>query len=163
MSLSNLFFNTLNVVMRPLLRTGVMKANLCILRYEGRKSGKQYKTPLSYVREGEVVRLLSSYNTRWWTNFVAESRPVEVEIAGERQAGSARAITADSEAFRDGVRRFLTALPRGSEKMRLVYNKLVLILTRHTLARAGLANRLLDRHEVVTIDGDVVTLGQATP
>ncbi|MGB0618883.1 MAG: nitroreductase/quinone reductase family protein [Myxococcota bacterium] len=112
MSLSNLLFNTLNVVMRPLLRTGVMKANLCILRYEGRKSGKQYETPLSYVREGEVVRLLSSYNTRWWTNFVAESRPVEVEIAGERQAGSARAITADSEAFRDGVRRFLTALPR---------------------------------------------------
>ena len=42
------------------------------------------------------------------------------------------------------------------------YN-LVLILTRHTLARAGLANRLLDRHEVVTIDGDVDTLGQATP
>ena len=26
------------------------------------------------------------------------------------------------------------------------YNKLVLILTRHTLARAGLANRLLDSH-----------------
>ena len=37
------------------------------------------------------------------------------------------------------------------------------ILTRHTLARAGLANRLLDRHEVVTDNGDVDTLGQATP
>ena len=35
--------------------------------------------------------------------------------------------------------------------------------TYHTLARAGLANRLLDRHEVVTIDGDVDTLRQATP
>ena len=32
-----------------------------------------------------------------------------------------------------------------------------------TLARAGLANRLLDRHEVVTGYGDVVTLRQATP
>ena len=42
-------------------------------------------------------------------------------------------------------------------------NKLVLILTRHTLARAGLANRLLDRLEVVTDNGDVVTLRQATP
>ena len=41
--------------------------------------------------------------------------------------------------------------------------KLVLILTRHTLARAGLANRLLDRLEVVTDNGDVDTLGQATP
>ena len=33
----------------------------------------------------------------------------------------------------------------------------------YRLARAGLANRLLDRHEVVTIDGDVITLRQATP
>ena len=42
-------------------------------------------------------------------------------------------------------------------------NKLSTYLTRHTLARAGLANRLLDRHEVVTDNGDVDTLGQATP
>ena len=42
-------------------------------------------------------------------------------------------------------------------------NKLVLILPRHTLARAGLANRLLDRLEVVTDNGDVATLRQATP
>ena len=46
---------------------------------------------------------------------------------------------------------------------RVCNNKLVLILTRHTLARAGLANRLLGRHEVVTDNGDVDTLGQATP
>ena len=48
-------------------------------------------------------------------------------------------------------------------RVNLFTYKLVLILTRHTLARAGLANRLLDRHEVLTIDGDVVTLRQATP
>ena len=43
-------------------------------------------------------------------------------------------------------------------------NKLVLDPTyTRTLARAGLANRLLDRHEVVTDNGDVDTLGQATP
>ena len=47
-------------------------------------------------------------------------------------------------------RRYLTA------ELTPANNKLVLILTRHTLARAGVANRLLDRHEVVTIDGDVV-------
>ena len=56
----------------------------------------------------------------------------------------------------------ISALQAGAESRR-ANNKLVLILTRHTLARAGLANRLLDRHEVVTIDGDVVTLRQATP
>ena len=49
---------------------------------------------------------------------------------------------------------------------RVCNNKLVLILTRHTLARAGLAligqPPVLDRHEVVTDNGDVVTLRQAT-
>ncbi|MEM9177064.1 MAG: nitroreductase family deazaflavin-dependent oxidoreductase [Myxococcota bacterium] len=112
MSLSNAFFSALNVVMRPLLRTGLMQSNLCILHYTGRKSGKPYETPLSYVREGQTVRLLSSYNTRWWTNFVAEARSVEVEIGGVRHAGEARAITTDGDAFRDAVRAFLTALPR---------------------------------------------------
>ena len=112
MSLSNALFNTMNVVMRPLLRNGMMKQSLCILRYTGRKSGKQYETPLSYMREGDTVRLLSSYNTSWWKNFTGEAHAADVEIGGERHSGSARAITTDSEAFRDGVRRFLTALPR---------------------------------------------------
>ena len=40
----------------------------------------------------------------------------------------------------------------------LQVKSIVLIVTRHTLARAGLANRLLDRHEVVTGYGDVDTL-----
>ncbi|CAM9840034.1 unnamed protein product, partial [Discosporangium mesarthrocarpum] len=112
LSLSNTFFNLLNVGMRPLLRTGMMKSNLCILHYEGRKSGRSYETPLSYVREGETIRLLSSYNTSWWKNFTGEALPVEVEIAGARHPGKARAITVDSEALRNGVRDFLTALPR---------------------------------------------------
>ena len=42
-------------------------------------------------------------------------------------------------------------------------NKLVLILTRHTLARAGLANRLLDRLEVVTDNGELFCCVAHTP
>ena len=40
-------------------------------------------------------------------------------------------------------------LTHGPENFQGLHTKLVHILTRHTLARAGLANRLLDRHEVV--------------
>jgi len=112
MSLSNSFFSAVNVVMRPLLRAGLMRGSLCILRYTGRRSGREYATPLSYVRDGQIVRLLSSYNTHWWRNFTNDARSVEVEIAGERLAGKARAITADGAPLREGVRAFLTALPR---------------------------------------------------
>jgi len=58
------------------------------------------------------VRLLSSDQTRWWTNFGDEPTPVEIEIARVSHAGHARLLRQDSEQFRDGVRRFLTALPR---------------------------------------------------
>lgn len=115
MSVTNLFFRALNVPMRALLRSPLHRigsGNLCLLHYRGRVSGKAYVTPLSYVREGNTVRLLSSYDTHWWKNFVGEARPVEVEIARERLPGRARAIVQDGEQFRNGVRRFLTALPR---------------------------------------------------
>lgn len=124
MRLQSLLYATLNPPVRALLRSplhGIASANLALLCYRGRKSGRAFETPLSFVREGSIVRFLSSRNTRWWTNFKEGPTPVEVEIARERHPGIARLFTydpdsADAEAqrewLRDGIRRFLTALPR---------------------------------------------------
>ena len=108
-------FNALNVVMRPLLRSPLGRlapANLCLLSYRGRKSGRSYTTPLSYMRDGSLVRLLSSHETRWWHNFLAEPLDVELEIDGESFRGRARALVDEGARLRDGVRAFLTAVPR---------------------------------------------------
>ena len=119
MQIQNLFYGyVLNPVMRALLRSRFHRfgsRNLGILRYRGRKSGHSYETPLSFVREGDVVRFLSSHNTRWWTNFKAGPTSVEVEIAGQVHAGQARVWAEDSENLRNGVGRFLTALPRDAK------------------------------------------------
>ena len=40
---------------------------------------------------------------------------VEVEIARQRHSGTARLLEGDSEALRDGVRRFIRALPRDAK------------------------------------------------
>lgn len=101
--------------MRALLRSplhGIASANLCLLSYRGRRSGREFTTPLSFTREGDTVRLLSSRETRWWLNFVGEPAEVEVEIARRIFRGRAIAHLEDSEHFREGVRRFLTELPR---------------------------------------------------
>jgi hypothetical protein len=109
--------------MRALLRSpfhGVASRNLCLLRYAGRRSGRRYETPLSYVRDGGRVLLLSSRDTRWWTNFVpasneAEPAPdpeVEVLVEGRRLRGRARTLHHDRTRLRDDLRTFLTALPR---------------------------------------------------
>ena len=116
----DLFYRALNVPMTALLRSplhGLASRNLCLLTYRGRKTGRRITTPLSYVRETDprgrdLVRLLSSRRTRWWRNFVGAPAEVEVEIAGEVHAGRAEALLEDGDRFRDGIRRFLTALPR---------------------------------------------------
>ncbi len=115
MRIQSLLYAALNPLMRALLRSplhGIASRNLALLCYEGRRSGRKFETPLSYVREGSIVRFLSSHNTRWWTNFRAGLTPVEIEIGRERLAGQARLFENDSEPLREGVRRFLTALPR---------------------------------------------------
>ncbi len=115
MRLEDLLYTALNPVMTALLKSpmhGIASANLCIFSYRGRRTGKAYSTPLSFMREGTTVRLLSSHNTRWWNNFLDGNADVEIEIARKTHRGKARTLIEDSDAFRDGVRRFLMAVPR---------------------------------------------------
>jgi hypothetical protein len=115
---TQLFYSALNVPMRLLLRSplhGVASRNLCIFVYSGRRSGRRYETPLSYVREDGRILLLSSRDTRWWTSFTpgpGVPAPVEVLAGGELLRGRARSIQHDRDRLRGAVRRFLTALPR---------------------------------------------------
>jgi len=119
MSSSNKFYRYfLNPVMRCLLRSplnGITSHNIGIVHFTGRKSGRKLNTPLSYTREGNLVRLLSNQSTRWWLNFRGEEVRVEMEIARQRYPGTAVLLEGDSEALRDGVRRFIRALPRDAK------------------------------------------------
>lgn len=115
MGMRSILYSMMNVPMQALLRSplhGIATGNICLLSYTGRRSGREVTTPLSYVRDGDVVRLLTSHNTSWWKNFVGEPADAELEIARETFRGRALALVDDSERFRDGVRSFLTSLPR---------------------------------------------------
>ena len=118
MRIQNLLYAALNPLVRGLLQSplhGIASANLCVFSYRGRRSGRNFTTPLSFMREGSMVRLLSSHNTRWWNNFLDGPVDVEIEIARETFRGKARTILEDGEAFRGGVRAFLTAVPRDAK------------------------------------------------
>jgi len=115
MRIESLLYAALNPIVTGLLRSplhGIASANLCVFSYRGRRSGKSYSTPLSFMRDGSTVRLLSSHNTRWWNNFLDGPVDVEIEIKRKTFRGKARTTIADSDAFRAGVRAFLTAVPR---------------------------------------------------
>jgi len=118
MRIQDLLYAALNPVVRGLLQSpmhGIASANLCVFSYRGRRSGRNFTTPLSFMREGSVVRLLSSQNTRWWNNFLDGPVDVEIEIARETYRAKARTIVEDGEEFRNGVRAFLTAVPRDAK------------------------------------------------
>lgn len=119
MSSGNHFYRyVLNPVMRGLLRSplhGITSKNIGIVHFKGRKSGRELNTPLSYTREGKIVRLLSNQSTGWWLNFRGKGVRVEMEIARQRYPGTARLLEGDSGELRDGVRRFIRLLPRDAK------------------------------------------------
>ena len=85
MRIESLLYATINPLVTGLLRSpihGIASASLCVFSYRGRRSGKSYTTPLSFMQEGSTVLLLSSHNTRWWNNFLDEPADVEIVIAG---------------------------------------------------------------------------------
>ena len=116
MNLGHAFYRyLLNPTMRGVLRSPlhrIASRNIGILHFTGRKSGRALSTPLSYVRADDHVLFLSSLNTAWWKNFRDGPAPVTVEIAGQQLEGSAQLLEGDSDALREGVTTFLTALPR---------------------------------------------------
>ncbi len=107
-----------NPFVKALLRSpfhGVASDNLVLLHFRGRKSGREFVTPLSYVREDGTVYLMSAHSTRWWMNLREEGTPVSLEIARETLTGKARLWDGDTEALRARVHRYLCALPRDAK------------------------------------------------
>lgn len=87
----------LNPVMRVLLGSPLhwpLSRWFILLTWTGRKSGKRYSTPVSYVREGDDVWVTTG--DRWWRNL-AGGAPVTVRISGRWREGTGTPIT-DREA-----------------------------------------------------------------
>lgn len=56
-----------------------LSRSLMLIFYTGRKTGKPYRQPVSYVRDGEV--LLTPGGGRWTLNLAGE-RPVQIRLRG---------------------------------------------------------------------------------
>lgn len=88
----------MNAVMGLVLRSplhGLMSGKALLLGFIGRKSGRRYVTPMSYVRVGDEV--LMSTEAPWWKNLVGGA-PVEVRLVGENRRGFAEAVTREEDA-----------------------------------------------------------------
>jgi deazaflavin-dependent oxidoreductase (nitroreductase family) len=74
-----------------------LNANLMLISYTGRKTGKAYRQPVSYARDGEV--LLTPGGGRWTLNLTG-GRPVRIRLRGRDVAARAELVTDAAEVER---------------------------------------------------------------
>jgi deazaflavin-dependent oxidoreductase (nitroreductase family) len=81
-----------------LLRHGLMgslAAEIMVITVTGRKTGRQYSTPIGYLRDGETIIALSR-GSNWYKNAVAAGR-AQIEIRQQKIAVRAEAVTDQAE------------------------------------------------------------------
>ena len=81
-----------NTIATAILRSpwhGMRSDRLLLLTFTGRKSGKEFTTPMRYVQEGETLLMRVVYP--WWKNLVGEAT-VRVLLRGEMRTGTAEVL-----------------------------------------------------------------------
>jgi hypothetical protein len=81
----------LNPMAKVILRSPlhrVMSRRLMLITFAGRRSGKHFTTPISYVQQGHT--LLLGVGGPWWKNLRG-GVPVQVRLRGKIYAGRAEA------------------------------------------------------------------------
>ena len=48
---------------------GLIDKSTVLITFKGRKSGKTYTFPISYVRDGDILMMISRREHSWWKNF----------------------------------------------------------------------------------------------
>jgi hypothetical protein len=79
----------------PLLGN-VVRRNLVMISYIGRRSGKTFTTPVNYRRVGDevVIRVALSGAKNWWRNFLGGG-PITLRLNGTDRTGHAVATHDD--------------------------------------------------------------------
>jgi hypothetical protein len=96
----------MNPLMKAVLRSplrGRMGDKLMVLTFSGRKSGKQFSTPVGYHREGDTIFVYT--HSPWRRNFEGGAA-VAMLVNGQKLRGQAETIT-DSEIVLKGVQDFI--------------------------------------------------------
>ena len=92
-SLLGTVLRALNPIVRVLLQSPLhwpLSRWFAILAWTGRRSGRRYSTPVSYVREGSTAWITTGDN--WWHNL-SGGAPVTMRIGGQWRSGQGVAIT----------------------------------------------------------------------
>jgi deazaflavin-dependent oxidoreductase (nitroreductase family) len=90
---------------------GLMSGDVMLITVTGRRSGRRYTMPVSYLRDGDRVRCFTGREMTWWRNLRGGAE-VTLQVAGKERRGRAEAVADDAERIEQALRDFLTRMPR---------------------------------------------------
>lgn len=78
----------------------VLRRGIIVISYTGRKSGREFELPVSYVQRADTVTVGVALPDRksWWRNFSGEGGPIVVHLPGGPRSGHAVSRRDDSGA-----------------------------------------------------------------
>jgi len=94
------FFNRLgNPIFTTLLRSplhSMVDGGMMLVSVTGRRSGRVYTTPVNYLRDGDMLTILSLRERTWWRNLRGGAE-VGVHLRGQARRGQATLSEGDVE------------------------------------------------------------------
>lgn len=88
-----------NPIMRWMLSSPMhflVSNNMMLLTYTGRKSGRKFTTPVSYLKVGEDLYTISSRDRVWWRNLRGGAE-VALRFKGEKTKAQAESFEKQDE------------------------------------------------------------------
>ena len=107
--------SVINPAMIRLLRSSLhrtMSGNILLITFTGRKTGRLFTTPLSYMQEGDTVYCLT--DGRWAENLV-DGAAVTLRLRGEDVHGAATAYLREPARVAAVMMRFFERVPRDAK------------------------------------------------
>lgn len=97
----------MSLLLRSPLHPLVGSKRVMVVSFKGKKSGKEYRTPVSYTRDGDRVTFFSRAE---WVNNLAPHARISMRIRGQEYSGDATPCDDDPKAIGQGLSRHLTLL-----------------------------------------------------
>ena len=114
MKIPESLFAIINPIVRFLLRSRIhffWSRRLMLINFTGRRSGRQFTTPVRYIRDGETVRCFTSAENQWWRNLRGGAG-VMLRIEGRDAAYHANAVQNDPQEIKKWLRHYLGLFPQ---------------------------------------------------
>lgn len=99
------FVNPIVVLMARSILHRVLSHQVVVLEFSGRRSGRRYAIPVSFLRSGSKILCMTDRNGIWWRNLQG-AVPVQLTLNGRSVSAIAQVEVEDNQQVAAALRLF---------------------------------------------------------